>query len=365
MVAFIYAEVVTTDRKMVDSRRIVVAVAAAIEPRWVAAIKAVDDRLDVRYEPQLLPAAGFPRPGSGIGGPHQTLEHEFRWKKTLAEAEVVLGWPQNTPEGLADLVRNNTGLRWVQATVGDAAGRVGAAGLSAKERDRLQITGFESILSGQRAAFAMFALLAFTQGLPPLGYPSLGHSAQPEMAELAGQSLLVVGLGPTGAEVARLGKAFGMHVLAVTRTGNGQAPNVDQLRPARFLGDLLPVSHALVLASPLTEKTRGMIGAGAMSRMRADSVLVNIGHGAVIDEHALVKGLELGQPAAAVLDASAANTLSSGSALRSLSNVFIGPPAAAFSRYGNERLIAVFTKNRRKYLAGDELVDLLETPLNY
>lgn len=114
------------------------------------------------------------------------------------------------------------------------------------------------------------------------------------MSELAGQTLLVLGLGTAGAEVARLGKAFGMRVLAVTRTGNGQAPNVDQLRPARFLGDLLPVSHAVVQALPLTGKTKGLMGSGAMSRMRADAVLVNIGHGAVIDEEALVNGLAQG-----------------------------------------------------------------------
>ncbi|MBG0739542.1 D-2-hydroxyacid dehydrogenase [Paeniglutamicibacter antarcticus] len=365
MAGFIYDEMVTTDQEMVGGRRIVVAVATTIEPGWVAAIKAVDDRLDVRYEPQLVPAPRFPGHDSGTGAIQRTRDHDFHWPTTLAEAEIILGWPQNTAEGLADLVRSNTGLRWVQATVSGPGGLVQAAGLTAQELDRLQITGVDGIQAGPRAEFAIFALLAFAQGLAPLRSASLGHSEQSAMAELAGQTLLVLGLGPAGAEVARLGKAFGMHVLAVTRTGNGRAPNVDQLRPARFLGDMLPVSPAVVLALPLTEKTTGLIGDSAISRMRADAVLVNIGHGAVIDERALVTGLEHGQPAAAVLDAFAAETLPSQSVLRSLPNVLISPRAASVSRSGNERLIAAFTANLRRYLDGEELVGLLRPSLHY
>lgn len=356
----IYDEMVTTKKKALDGRRVVVALAVAIEPEGVAAIKAVDARLDVHHAPQLLPAPRFPGDLQGAGGFQRTQEQEIRWWRMLARAEVVLGWPKDTAQGLADLVRTNTGLRWVQATAGGTDGLVEAAELTARELDRVQITAADEIHAGPLAEFAMFGLLAFAKQFPRLLPDSRWrHWEQYPMGELAGQRLLIVGLGPAGTEVARLGKAFGMHVSAVTRTGNGRAPNLDQLRPARFLGDLLPVSHAVVLALPLTGKTRGLIGTEAISRMRADAVLVNIGHGRVIDEQALIKGLKAGQPAAVVLDAFAAEPLPPESALWSMPNVLISPHTAAVSRRGNEKLTAVFTANLRRYLDGDQLAGLV------
>ena len=97
---------------------------------------------------------------------------------TLAEAEIVLGWPNNTTKGLADLVRTGTGLRWVQATVGGVGGLVEATGLSVQELDRLRITGMDGIQAGplaEFAMFAMFALLAFAKRLQPLLSESRGH----------------------------------------------------------------------------------------------------------------------------------------------------------------------------------------------
>lgn len=108
------------------------------------------------------------------------------------------------------------------------------------------------------------------------------------MGELAGRTVLVIGLGSIGTEVARLAKAFDMNVIGVNRTGRTHDPHVDEARPPRFLGDLLPVAHAVVLTLPLTEETRNMIDAQAISRMRTDAILVNVGRGGVVDEEALV-----------------------------------------------------------------------------
>lgn len=163
MAAFIYDEMVTTDQEMAGRRRIVVAVAASIEPGWVAAIKAVDDRLDVHCEPQPMLARQFQGHSNDTGSVQRTRDDEAHWGMTLAEAEIVLGWPNNTEQGLADLVRIGTGLRWVQATVGGAGGLVEEAGLSVQELGRIRITGVDVIQAGPLAEFAMFGLLAFAK----------------------------------------------------------------------------------------------------------------------------------------------------------------------------------------------------------
>ena len=120
-------------------------------------------------------------------------------------------------------------------------------------------------------------------------------------AGLSGRTVLVVGLGSVGREAARLAKNLGMRVLAVNRIGQTDLPYVDEIRTSRFLGDLLPVAHAVVLALPLTEETRGMIDASTITRMRFDSVVVNVGSAGVIDEAALLDAVAEGRVAGAAL----------------------------------------------------------------
>jgi uncharacterized protein YeaO (DUF488 family) len=101
------------------------------------------------------------------------------------------------------------------------------------------------------------------------------------------------------------------------------------VRPARFLADLLPVSHGVVLTLPLTEQTRGMIDAAAIERMHSDPVLVNIGRGGVIDEPALIQALEQGRLSGAALDVFATEPPPPDNELWSLPNVLPAhtPPA--------------------------------------
>lgn len=120
-------------------------------------------------------------------------------------------------------------------------------------------------------------------------------------AGLSGRTMLVVGLGAVGSRVAQSAKAEGMRVLAVNRLGQTDLPSVDEIRTSRFLGDLLPVAHAVVLALPLTEKTRGMIDAERIARMRLDAVVLDAGSAGVIDESALQDALAEGSVAGVAL----------------------------------------------------------------
>ena len=318
--------------------RIVVAIATPIEQRLIAGIAAVDDRLDVRYEPR----------GAG---------NEARWKQLLADAEIVFGIPGDALPELTHLVRTSAELRWVQMAESNTYEQLREAGLSAEDLDRMPIIGTNGSQAGPLAELAMFGILAFAKQLPQLLTDAKDRHWHPHpMSDLAGKSMLVIGLGPVGIEVARLAKAFGMHVSGVNRNGRGKVPGVDIIRPARFLADLLPVAHAVVLTLPLTQQTRGLIDARAVSRMRADSIFVNIGHGGVVDEPALIQGLEQGQPAAAVLNAFSSEPLPPHSPLWKMSNVLISPHTAAQSTQQTERMVGAFTDNLRRYLRGDELI---------
>lgn len=99
-----------------SDRRVIVAVATPLEPELVARIEAVDDRLEVRFEPDLLPPTRFPGDHRGVDGFWRTAEQEARWRRMMVGAEILFGLPGNCPQALAELVRENTDLRWVQAT---------------------------------------------------------------------------------------------------------------------------------------------------------------------------------------------------------------------------------------------------------
>ena len=151
------------------------------------------------------------------------------------------------------------------------------------------------------------------------------------MAELAGATVLNVGLGEIGTEVARLAKAFGMRVIAVNRRGRTDSPYVDEIRTARFLGDVLPVAHGVVVTVPLTDETRGMSDAAAFERMHSAAVLADIRSRDVVDDAALVHALEAGWLAGAALDVFATEPLPTDSPLWQLPNVLLSPHTAGLS----------------------------------
>lgn len=344
-----------------SDRRVVVAIATPLEAELVDVIRAVDHRLDVRYQPELLPVPRYPGDHRGVAAA-RTSEQESSWRAMVDGAEVVLGLPGESPPALADLVRTSTDLRWVHAMAAHPGEQVRAADLSEAELERVLITGSGGVQAGPLAEFTMFGLLAFARQLPRLlAGTQERHWDHYPSTELSGQTMLVVGLGSVGTQVARLAKAFGMHVLAVNRTGRPTCADVDETRPARFLGDLLQVCHAVVLALPLTDQTRGLIDARAISRMRKDAVLVNVGHGGVVDEQALIEGLTHGQPAAAVLDVFATEPLPADSPLWRMPNVLVSPHTAALSLHENTRIVELFAENLRRYLRGDRLLALVDT----
>ncbi|MGI8751438.1 MAG: D-2-hydroxyacid dehydrogenase [Acidimicrobiales bacterium] len=349
-----------------SAERVVVVIATPLEAELVARVAAVDDRLDVRYQSDLVAPLRFPNDHRGIDSFRRTPPQQQRWEAMVAGAEVLFGLPDDSPDGLVDAVRTNTGLRWVQATAGGAGEQVRAAGLSADELARVAITRAGGVHVGPLAEFAMLGLLAFTKGLPRLSADKAARRWEHyPMAELAGATLLVIGLGSIGEEVARMAKTFGMRVVAVNRSGRTASPYVDEARPPRFLGDLLPVSHGVVVTLPLTDDTRGMIDAAAVARMRSGAVVINIGRGGVIDETALADALAQGRLAGAALDVFATEPLPLDSALWDLPNVMISPHTAALSTHENERIVDLFSENLRRYLAGSDLISRVDPTLLY
>jgi phosphoglycerate dehydrogenase-like enzyme len=356
----------STSAPEADRARVVVAIVTPLEAKLVEPIRAVADGIAVLYEPDLLPPVRYPGDHHGIDGFSRDAEDKRRWQRLLGSAEVLFGLPDDSPAALAEVVRSNPGLRWVQGTAAGTGEQVKAAALTAEELERVAITSASGVHVGPLAEFCLLGLLHFTKGVPRLRADQRAHHWDHyPVAELRGGTVLVLGLGAIGTEVARLTKAFGMHTIGINRRGMSDSLHVDEVYSPGELRDVLPRAEAVVVTLPLTDETRGMLDDQAIARIKPGAILVNAGRGGVIDEAALVQALREHRLGGAALEVFATEPLPADSPLWDLPNVLISPHTAALSMHENERIAELFCENLRRYLAGEELLSRVDTRLFY
>lgn len=346
--------------------RVAVAIATPLEEELVASIREVDPRIEVLYEPDLVPPVRYRGDHRGVDSFRRDPDAERRWWELLGRAEVLLGLPGDSPSGLADVVRANPGLRWVQGTAAGTGQQLAAAGLTADELKRVTVTSASGVHVVPLAEFCLLGLLAFTKDIPRLRTDQRDHQWDHyPVRELRGDALVVLGLGAIGREVARLAKSFGMHTIGINRHGRSDSEHIDETHPPDRLHDLLGRADALVVTMPLTEETRGMLDARAIGCMKSGAIIVNVGRGQLIDEQALVQALREGRLGGAALDVFSTEPLPDDSPLWDLPNVLISPHTAARSIHENERIAALFIENLHRYLGGDELCSRVDPTLFY
>ena len=173
---------------------------------------------------------------------------------------------------------------------------------------------------------------------------------------LQSKTLGVIGLGSIGQEIARLGKAFGMKVVASRRSNNTAGTKyVDTLINREHLPELLSQSDFVVLALPATPESINMIGEKELHCMKPSAYLINVARGTVIDEKALIKALKEGWIAGAGLDVYVTEPLPETSPLWELPNVILNPHVGGVIETYNLLAINVFCDNLKRYLEGKRL----------
>lgn len=189
---------------------------------------------------------------------------------------------------------------------------------------------------------------------------------QPHPGELAGATLGLVGYGAIGRPIADSATALGMRVLVVRQHPQERGGN-DGITffGAEGLDEVIAQSDFVVLAAPLTEKTRHLINAGRLARMKPDAYLVNVSRGALIDEAALLDTLRNRRIGGAALDVFDQEPLPADSPLWALDNLLITPHTAATSDKMWERHYALIKENLRRYLAGEPLLGLVDKQSGY
>jgi phosphoglycerate dehydrogenase-like enzyme len=196
--------------------------------------------------------------------------------------------------------------------------------------------------------------------------------------ELRGSTLGVVGYGSIGREVGRLGKAFGMRVLALRRsasradegytvdgTGDPDGTIPERFYPPQALKEMLAECDYVVLALPLTPATRHIVAEAELRAMKPTAYLVNIARGGLIDEAALIRALREGWIGGAGLDVFDQEPLPPDSPLWELNNALLSPHVAGFTPHYDERAVALFAQNLVRYLAGEPLLNQIDKTRGY
>jgi glycerate dehydrogenase len=166
--------------------------------------------------------------------------------------------------------------------------------------------------------------------------------------ELTGKTFGVIGYGVLGKAVAHLAEAFGMEVLIAQRPGGpataGRVP----------VAELLPQVDILSLHCPLTEQTRGLIGAAELAAMRRDALLINTARGGLVDEAALADALRRGTIGGAGFDVLTVEPPRGGNPLLAddIPNLIVTPHTAWASREARQRMVAELAANITSFAAG-------------
>jgi phosphoglycerate dehydrogenase-like enzyme len=176
---------------------------------------------------------------------------------------------------------------------------------------------------------------------------------------LEGRTLLVVGFGHIGREIARLGRAFRMKVIAANRT---VAPDeaVDEVHPLAALPDLLPRADLIAVAVAMSPETRYLFDATAFARCKPGALLVNIARGGIVDSEALADALVAGRLGGAGLDVTEPEPLPPGHRLWRAPNLIVTPHMSAFgSPETEQRQAERVVENIERFLRGEAPIGVL------
>ena len=163
--------------------------------------------------------------------------------------------------------------------------------------------------------------------------------------ELPGKTMLIFGLGKIGGRLAKLAKAFDMHVIGLKRDTSSPVLHVDELYTSSALRDLLPRADVVALTCPLTPETRNVMDAAALAAMKPSSFLINVARGGCVDEAALIDTMQRQAIAGAGIDVTATEPLASDSPLWGLENVLLTPHTGGETRKYEDNVIDILLEN--------------------
>ncbi|WP_298819933.1 D-2-hydroxyacid dehydrogenase [Chloroflexus sp.] len=280
----------------------------------------------------------------------------------IDDAEVLLRW-FFTAEQLARLVRQMPALRWIHIP---RAGVDGSLIPEVVARDII-VTNSAGVHAIPISEFVMLFALSHVKQAARLHRMQAAHQwREPDLQlrELAGSTMLIIGLGQIGQAIAARASAFGMRVWG-SRRNPRPVSGVEQVVGEGEWRSLLPQADFVVIAAPLTPLTRGMFGRAELALMKPEAYLINIARGEIVDEDALIEALRAHRIAGAGLDVFAHEPLPPDSPLWELPNVFVTPHISWSSPFIRSRTLDMFATNLRAFLNHEPMINVVDKQAGY
>ena len=215
-------------------------------------------------------------------------------------------------------------------------------------------------------------LLALAKQLPfILDRQREHHWAQNDVGDrlprlLRRRTLVLIGVGTIGSEIALLGDAFGMHVIGLRRrTANDPVAGVREMLPFSELDAVLPRADVVVIAAPLTPETTNMIGPAQFACMKRGALFINVGRARIVDHAALIEALRSGQLGGASLDVFPREPLPADDPLWTAPNVVLTPHTSGFRQGHWDEVVDLFADNIDRFRCGEPIRFRVEPALGY
>ena len=281
-----------------------------------------------------------------------------------ARAEVLFNW-SGTLSAVRELFLMCPRLRWIHSR------SVGLERTLFPElvSSDVTLTNGRGVFSPSLGEFALAAILYFAKDLRRMIRSQESGAWEPfDVTLVSGQTAGIVGYGDIGRAVAQRARARGMHVLALRRhppAENEPDPLVAQVYPSSRRAEMIARSDYLIVAAPLNQETRGLLGEAELSAMKETAVLINLGRGPVIEEVALIRALAERRIKGAALDVFDEEPLPPGHPFYKMDNVLLSPHCADHTPDWLNDAMRLFLAQFARFQSGEPLLHVVNKKLGY
>jgi len=292
------------------------------------------------------------------------LQNYDRVPEEISDTDVFIGWSLR-PEQFADARK----LRWIHSP----AAAVHQLMYPELIKSSVALTNSTGIHGPVVAEHAIAVLLALAKRLPQAMQYQAKHEwsqdqlwhGSPPPREVSDSTVLIVGMGSIGREFAARAKALGMKILAIRENPAKGLDGADAVYSSSQIDEVLPQADYVLLCTPVTPATTGIMNAARLSKMKFDAYLINVARGPLIDEAALFDALQHRRIAGAALDVFNDEPLPANSPFWSLDNILITPHTAAVTDRLWERHYRLIVDNMKRFLAGQRLLNEVDKSRGY
>ena len=286
------------------------------------------------------------------------VDHHSKVGPHIGAADILVTFGAHMSDRV---LKEGARLKWIQAVGTGVDGIIGEPSL----RNDVLVTNMHGqIMADSMSEAAFMLMLALSRGLPrALRNQDRRKWDRFSASLLNGKTAGIFGVGAIAADLAPKCKAFGMKVEGISSVVRS-IPGFDRMYSRDELEQAVRGFDFLILLTPYTPQTRGIVNAGVFAAMKPTSYVLNLARGGVVDEDALIAALQTGKIAGAALDVFVDEPLRADHPFWAMENVIVTPHLGGFHDQYADRALPTIEENMRRFLAGesDRMINVVRRP---